>query len=135
MERVDRPVSLFELIRSFMEFASEKGKTDFPPLFCGARPWHEFFYNLKDKYWARFPELACIGDFDWDVSYPTLQKWHELQISLCISEICAAGDRRIYFCRDSKRPINHLAGVNPALLEAMFQTALETSNFFLGAQR
>jgi len=118
-----------ELVRSFMEFAREKGKAGFPPLFYGTRPWHEFLYELKKQHKNSFPELECIGDFDWDDPYPTAQVWHQIQTSLCILGACwsIAGASRTLLNPEYIRGKNPL---NPALLETMFQIALKTDNFF-----
>ena len=122
-------VSPTELIRSFMEFAHEKGKTNFPPLFYGTRPWHEFIYELKKKHKDRFPELECIGDFDWDGPYPTSKVWQEIQISLCILGVCGSrvGESRTFLYSDLIRPETK---VSAGLLEVMFQVATESNNFF-----
>jgi hypothetical protein len=114
-----------------MEYSREKGKTAFPPLFYGTRPWHEFLYELKKQYKDRFPELDCIGDFDWDGPYPTAQVWHEIQNSLCILGACwsIAGASRTLLNPECLRAENPLKN-NSILLEAMYQVALNTDNFF-----
>ena len=135
-------VSPTELVRSFMEFSYEKGRTNFPPLFYGTRPWHEFLYELKKQYKNRFPELKCIGDFDWDDPYPTAPVWHEIQTSLCLLQVCGSrvGNNRSFLYRESIRGEIPVLGipvkpdkVSPELLEVMFRVAMETNNFFENA--
>ena len=121
-----------ELVRSFMEFAHTKGRTDFPPLFYRTRAWHEFLYELKKKYKERFDELECIGDFDWDGPYPTARVWHEIQTSLCILGVCVSRveDGRTLMYTEYLRKENQLTKTCPELLEVMLQVAMKTDNFF-----
>lgn len=127
-----KDISPTELIRSFMEFAFQKGKTDFPPLFYGTRTWHEFLYELKKKHKDKFPELECIGDFDWDGPYPTARVWHEIQTSLCILGVCGSrpGEGRTLLHVEYLRKENSLIKAHLDLLETMFQVAMKTDNFF-----
>lgn len=121
-----------ELVRSFMEFAREKGKASFPPLCYGTRPWHEFLYELKKQYKDEFPELECIGNFDWDGPYPTAPIWHEIQTSLCILGVCGSigGATRTLIYPEYLRAENPLQKTHPDLLKIMFEVALKTENFF-----
>lgn len=114
-----------------MEFSREKGKASLPSISYGTRPWHELLYELKKKHKDRFPELECIGDFDWDGPYPTVRAWHEIQTSLCISGAClsVAGATRILLNPECLRIENPLKN-NADLLEAMFRVALTMDNFF-----
>ena|SRR3989344_3819794 len=125
-----------ELVRGFIEFAYSKGETDFPPLFYGTRPWHEFLYELKKRYKDQFPELECIGDFDWDGPYPTARVWPEVQAVLCILGICESEpvEGRTVIHTQYLHEENALTETNAALLETMFQVALDTDNFFEATQ-
>ena len=61
-------LSLMEFLRGFMEYASSRGQKSFPPF--EDRLWHEFLYLLKSEYEKQYPQLSCIGAFDWDGTYP-----------------------------------------------------------------
>jgi hypothetical protein len=120
-----------ELVRSFMEYAHGKGRTEFPPLFHGTKAWHEFLYKLKSTHLKRFPELECIGDFDWDGPYPTAQRWHEVQTSLCIHGACAGNfQNRTFLIPKFIRKENVLAKDRPELFKTMLNTAESVENFF-----
>lgn len=129
-------VSPTELIRSFMEFALKRGKTDFPLLYGWTQPWHEFFYTL-DRFTKgredRFPELRRIRDFNWDREYPTVKVWDEIQGSFGILRVCGmvGGGNRTLMYPDRIRPENPLEKSNPELLEIMLQVAMGTNNFFV----
>ena len=73
-------LTLVELLRGFIEFASLQGKKSFPQF--NDRLWHEFLYFLKDEHRKEFPQLACIGKFDWDGPYPKCRNLEEVMFGL-----------------------------------------------------
>ncbi len=121
----------FELLRCFMEFCVDKGKTSFPPLYTGARPWHELLYAMKDNLLPRFTELYCVSKFDWDGPHPTSRRWREIQSCFSVSGIChlRGGSPRVYLYLDKKQE-NNPFNTNRELLEEMFNIASGIEGFF-----
>lgn len=61
-------LNLLKLLLGFMKFASDKGEKSFPPY--ESELWHYFLYLLKSDFEKKFPELECIGHFEWDGADP-----------------------------------------------------------------
>ncbi|OHA05528.1 MAG: hypothetical protein A2934_05500 [Candidatus Sungbacteria bacterium RIFCSPLOWO2_01_FULL_47_10] len=75
-------LNILTLIRGFVEYAEAHGKKTFPVI--PSRPWHEFLYRLKKEKSNEFPELECIGRFDWDGPYPKNPELEELWVAFLL---------------------------------------------------
>lgn len=126
-------ISAMDLIRRFIEFGMNKGKRSFPPLYTGTQPWHELLYDLKRNHMVRFPELACIGNFDWDGPFPRASIWRDIQLgcSLALKYDIDLGSGRILPDLKFVSQMNlKIPEIDLELLETMFQVAENTDFFF-----
>lgn len=121
-------LSLSNLLLGFMKFASRRGLDNFPPF--QDKLWHNFLYLLKFDFEKKFPELKCIGNFDWDSTNPKCQDFDTAMFGIryqCHSKIYGG---RISLNPEINNTENLLEKYYPELAETMLAFAHQISGFF-----
>lgn len=130
-------VSLLMLILGFIKFAHDNGKTSFPPF--ESHYWHEFLFVVKTDYYFRFPELDCIGNFDWDGIHPKCQGLIEAMVGVRLQCYNKFPCERVFLntdVRDDTSPlaIPSLAVHHRKLAEKVLEIAESIPGFFESQQ-
>ena len=122
-------LSLQRLILEFMKYAHDNGETSFPPFECNL--WHEFLYLLKSDFEKKFPELECIGAFDWDIIFPKCREFSVAMFTIryqCYSKFPGG---RVFLNQEIKtHSENPLEKYYPELAEKMLYLAHKMPGFF-----
>lgn len=126
-------VSLLRLILGFIKFAHDSGKTSFPPF--ESHYWNDFLFLVKTEYSVRFPELDCIGNFDWQGIHPKCPGLMEAMVGIhyqCYNKFPCG---RIFLnieTRDDTSPlaIPSLAVLHHKLAEKVLEVAESIPGFF-----
>lgn len=124
-----KEIDLLDLIRGFMEYAVDNGKQSFPIFHTPV--WHEFLFKAKKALENKFPQLECIGRFDWDGPHP---KSTSLNYHITVLEMLGIvhrfdGDNRMFLA--VKRDKNPLAIDFPDLAKEMLEIALKIPDFLV----
>ncbi len=122
-------LSLTKLLLGFMKFANKRGEKNFPPF--ESRHWHDFLYLIKSFLEKSYPELHCIGAFDWDGEYPKCRDFSVAMFGLrykCFSQtpggrVLLNGDVR---CEKENDFESHF----PRLIAEMLRLARTIPGFF-----
>jgi len=119
---------LMELLRGFMEFASTCGQKSFPPF--EHKLWHDFLFLLKSEHQKQFPQLACIGDFDWVGEYPKCRDYDAKMFRLrytCYSKIPGG---RVFLIKKITTEITPLLLYYPEIAQRAVEIASTFPGFF-----
>lgn len=121
--------SLMEFLRGFMEFSSLSGQENFPPF--NHRLWHEFLYLLKSEYEEEFPQLKCIGNFDWDGAYPKCRDLHDVMFGLqSICYVIIPAGQRIALIKKISTEINTVLLYHHQIAQKALEIAQTFPGFF-----
>lgn len=118
------------LVLGFMKFAFDRGETSFPSFKSSS--WHDFLYLLKNNFQDKFPELECVGKFDWVIISPksvALKDATSKLMNNCSPKTVSGG--RIVLKQETKTNAkNPLEKYYPELAEKMLVFAHEIPGFF-----
>ncbi len=84
--------SIMDLILAFLAFAREREIKNFPAL--ESQFWHTFLYELKKNYSGQFPLLRCVGEFDWNGTFPKCRNFIDAEFGLGYSCLIITGTNR-----------------------------------------
>lgn len=123
-------LSLQRLLLGFMKFAFDQGQTNFPPF--ENTLWHDFLYLLKSDFETKFPELECVGTFDWNGLRPKCRNFNsEMFLGLrykCYSQTLGG---RVFLNPEIKAHTeNFFEKYYPELAEKMLVLAHQIPEFF-----
>lgn len=126
-------LTLQKLLLGFMKFAHDHGEESFPPFESSL--WHEFLYLLKLDFERIFPELKCIGVFDWDGFHPKCREFSVAMFGIryqCFSKI---PNERVFLNPETKNSGNSISIPSlvvyyPNLAEATIFLSHQIPGFF-----
>lgn len=121
-------LSLSKLLLEFMKFTSLRGLDNFPPF--QDKLWHYFLYLLKSEFEKKFPELKCIGDFNWDGVDPKCKDFDTAMFGIRYQCLSRTFGGRISLNPEINNTENLLEKHHPELAETMLAFAHQIPEFF-----
>ena len=126
-------LSLQGLLLGFIKFAHDNGNTSFPPF--ESHFWNDFLFLLQSEYSNKFPELDCIGKFDWDGIHPKCREFNMAMFGLRYQCYSKTAKGRVLLNTDARNDdgplaIPSLGRHHPKLAKKVLEIAISIPGFF-----